>query len=278
MIKKIVFSISCIVLLWGQNNISDRKWISVSKNDTVNSFITLELFTSEGCSDCPTAEAVLNKFVNDSRKNNTNIISISQHVDYWNDLIEGQNECKGKWIDKFSQGYFTSRQFEYAKKLNIQPATPQIVINGSELITDPKEEDVKNLISKYLSVKPMYSLVLDLNNESKIEGNEILVDFKIKQNEIKKDKKYAPQLLVFLVEREIISIPDKGENCGTELHHQNIARSWISKTIRSSNTGTVKLTIPQGVNLSNASVVGIIQNLYGLEIMGASNGFDFKEK
>ena len=83
----------------------------------------IELFTSEGCSSCPPAEAWLSKL-----KNNTDlwkrIVPVAFHVDYWNRL---------GWPDRFSRSEFTDRQRRYATAWRIDSVyTPNFVVNGRE--------------------------------------------------------------------------------------------------------------------------------------------------
>jgi hypothetical protein len=77
----------------------------------------LELFTSEGCSSCPPAEAYVAELTQ-----NRNVLPLSFHVDYWDDL---------GWRDRFSLAAATQRQRVYAQSLRLSSVyTPQAVIDG----------------------------------------------------------------------------------------------------------------------------------------------------
>jgi len=81
--------------------------------------IVVELYTSQGCSSCPAADAFLGELL-DMR---TDIIGLEFHVDYWDNL---------GWKDLFSSAESTTRQRAYAKTLGLSYVfTPQMVINGS---------------------------------------------------------------------------------------------------------------------------------------------------
>src|SRR5207344_36570 len=81
----------------------------------------VELFTSEGCSSCPRADALLERLAADAATSGRPVYCLSFHVDYWDHL---------GWKDRFSSAAFTERQGEYAKRLGATSLyTPQMVVN-----------------------------------------------------------------------------------------------------------------------------------------------------
>lgn len=83
----------------------------------------LELFTSEGCSSCPPAEASLSRLVNDSRLWRE-FVPVAFHVDYWDRL---------GWKDPFASAEWTKRQETYAMNWKAEGVyTPAFVLNGRE--------------------------------------------------------------------------------------------------------------------------------------------------
>jgi hypothetical protein len=86
--------------------------------------VIVELFTSEGCSDCPPADALLRQIDLKQTRAGQLIVGISEHVTYWNNL---------GWKDPFSVPEFTERQDVYASRMSPEgPYTPQMVVNGRE--------------------------------------------------------------------------------------------------------------------------------------------------
>ena len=95
----------------------------------------VELYTSQGCSSCPPADAFLGEL---SRRDD--IIALSFHVDYW-DYIG--------WRDPFASAEATARQRAYSQKLHPRYVyTPQMVIDGAAQEMGSRRDKVLRIIER----------------------------------------------------------------------------------------------------------------------------------
>jgi hypothetical protein len=98
----------------------------------------VELFTSQGCSSCPPADAVLDQLIDKG-----NVIALAYHVDYWNYI---------GWADTLASKENTTRQYDYAKALmHSNVYTPQIVLNGRDDVDGYNIKRIKAGLDSYQS-------------------------------------------------------------------------------------------------------------------------------
>ncbi len=91
--------------------------------------VLVELFTSQGCSSCPPADALLGELAG-----RADVIALSLHVDYW-DYIG--------WKDPYASPMNTDRQRRYAEALNLRYVfTPQIVVDGRANVVGSRRDEV----------------------------------------------------------------------------------------------------------------------------------------
>lgn len=104
--------------------------------------VVVELFTSQGCSSCPPAEAVMRDLAA-----RPDLVALEWHVDYWDDLHAGSS---GKWQDPFSSPENTRRQRAYNKALLGKPSayTPQLVIDGVEETVGSRRAEIDRRIAE----------------------------------------------------------------------------------------------------------------------------------
>lgn len=92
--------------------------------------VVVELFTAQGCSDCPEANALLMRLADQP-----NVIALTYAVDYWDYL---------GWKDTFARPEFAARQRAYRRSMNLRDVyTPQIVVDGKRQLTAVEADEVE---------------------------------------------------------------------------------------------------------------------------------------
>ena len=100
--------------------------------------VLVELFTSQGCSSCPGAEAYLDRLRREQPIAGAEVIPVALHVDYFD---------RAGWKDVFSSPAFSQRQEDYARVLDTDVYTPQMVVNGREAVVATDAERVNRAVA-----------------------------------------------------------------------------------------------------------------------------------
>jgi hypothetical protein len=164
----------------------------------------LELFTSQGCSSCPPADAALKNFGKDK-----DLIPLAFHVDYWDGL---------GWKDIFSSAEFTERQKFYQHALKTDYIfTPQMIVQGRYSAVGSRVDKVLSLIDQYRQENLVSYDDIGLNLS--IDQGELLVDLD------HKTKEHGPLLVLALsYDQQHITEIERGENAGRTIDNQYIVR------------------------------------------------------
>jgi hypothetical protein len=213
-------------------------------------FAVVELFASEGCSDCPPAEDLLSQITSDARSNGKRIYTLNFQVDYWNNL---------GWTDPFSSPLFSQRQQQYSGFLPGGVYTPEMIINGKEAFVGSDGGKAQNYIDHYLGLQPGNNITLNLDQSR----NDLKVDYTLARQDSNAVINFA------LVQRGLVSHVTGGENGGRTLEHDNVVLEF--KTIDLKNVqGTVFFSKPQGDDLTRFSVIAFVQSKGDMSISAAS--------
>src|SRR5579872_562411 len=106
----------CFTGAWAMAAIASLALAAPARSAELERPVLLELFTSQSCSSCPPADALLGELAGQP-----DVLALSFHIDYWNDL---------GWVDRFSAPAFTARQQAYAQRHGFKVYTPQLVVDG----------------------------------------------------------------------------------------------------------------------------------------------------
>jgi len=158
--------------------------------------LVVELFTSEGCSSCPPAEAAIGQL-----SARADIVALAYHVDYWDDL---------GWRDRFELAQSVKRQNIYARNLHRASVyTPELVIDGR---LDALGGDGSAVARALAAQRTSVPLSISLHDA------EVLIDVGAQPQSPACDVLLVPYL------RHALSAIGRGENAGRNLEEFNIVR------------------------------------------------------
>lgn len=173
------------------------------------SAVLVELFTSEGCSSCPSADELLRQVNGNKTAGGQLIVGISEHVSYWNGL---------GWKDPFSADLYTSRQNEYGTHFQLGSVyTPQMIVNGREQFVGSDRRALEAALATE-SQRKSISLRID---SAQIKDNRVTFTYTASDLPAKS----SLQLVVVLVDDMDQSSVHRGENSGRKLTHVAVARA-----------------------------------------------------
>jgi len=197
--------------------------------------VVVELFTSQGCSSCPAADAFLHKLAK-----RDDVIALALHVDYW-DYIG--------WKDSFATPEYTARQRAYAKHAQRRMIyTPQMVINGVDDVVGNRPMDVTDVIARHHAVAPAVALrVVRAGDGILIEAEALTpIDAPLSVQVMR----YRPASTVDI---------KRGENAGRRLDYANVV-THMERLGRWDAAEPLRLSVPvQG----NEPVVVLVQQAGG---------------
>lgn len=166
--------------------------------------VVVELFTSQGCSACPPADAALAKVAA-----RPDVLALSLHVDYWDYL---------GWEDPFAQPAFTARQKAYARAAGLRTLyTPQVIVAGTESLTSPAEPDLEAVIAKAAAQAPVVAMTVSRGAQPGQYAIDLSAPKPLRQGTVVQIVRYVPQARV-----EIL----RGENAGQVLDFANVVTAW----------------------------------------------------
>jgi hypothetical protein len=214
--------------------------------------VVVELFTSEGCSSCPPADAVLLKLSQMKGSNLPNVIVLGEHVDYWNSV---------RWTDRFSSSQFTSRQQDYAQHFGLaSPYTPQMVIDGRHQLLGNDASAVGREIDAAAKSEKPAKVTLE-----KLNGSAYKVSVQSGNGK--------GRIFMAVTEDGLSSEIKGGENNGRSLSHAGVVRELrsIGTLKNGSFEGKVEVPNKRDWNQANLKLVVFAQAGDSGPILGAAS-------
>ena len=164
--------------------------------------VVVELFTSQGCSSCPPAEALFKDL-----DASGDIIGLVWHVDYW-DYIG--------WKDVFAKPDYTGRQKYYAHAMGEKMIyTPQMIFNGVEHAVGSDKERVLQIVNEQLERAPSVNFDIERN------GDVLRISAERPEGSTQKMDVYV----IHYIEESTVNIT-RGENAGHTSTYTKIVSDW----------------------------------------------------
>jgi hypothetical protein len=219
--------------------------------------VLVELFTSEGCSSCPPADALLSRLGRTQPVSGADIIILEEHVDYWDRL---------GWKDPFSSEEATARQNEFDMSFaGFEVYTPQMVVDGRAKFVGNSDSDALRAIrTASQALKPAVQLSWDKNETLAIHVEPL-------NNTVERD---GQQVFLVVAENMLHSDVKHGENAGRALEHNGVVRQLLPlakiDVTPAGFSSTVAVRSEREWNRANLRAVVFVQERRSRHILAAA--------
>jgi hypothetical protein len=222
--------------------------------------VLVELFTSEGCSSCPPADALLEKLDESQPFSGTQLIVLSEHVDYWD---------HDGWKDPASSSSMTERQDAYVRALGLKgPYTPQMIVDGNNVVDAGDPQQIVKVIQGD-AAQPKDPVRID--EVSVNEGGSGVLKARIEADG-SSDKRNADVYVAIALNR-VESQVLRGENGGRHLTHVAVVQQLtkIGKLQKGKSFDqTIQLKLKSDLGPRNVRVVVFVQEPGPGRLLGAA--------
>lgn len=172
--------------------------------------VLVELFTSQGCSSCPPADALLARLAQSS-----DVMALALHVDYWDYL---------GWADEFADPSFTARQHFYANRNGKNMVyTPQMVLDGQHFVVGSNGAEVADALMARAGATPLVEIGVELDGANRVGKRRALVSLRGGAGPVEQ----PCDVMLALVEPQHEAEITGGENAGKKITYVNIVRDLV---------------------------------------------------
>jgi hypothetical protein len=227
------------------------------------SIVVVELFTSEGCSSCPSADDVLSQLAHRQPVPGVKVLTLSEHVDYWDRL---------GWRDPFSSPAFSARQSTYDARVfhAHQVYTPQLVIDGRLERVGSDARAVQRAIEQAATSPKAAVSVAALRSDEHNLGVELHVNVSSSLSIGE-----ALDAVVAVTEDNVSTEVRRGENGGRTLKHSGVVRSLttIGTLSPQESAWSIHASVPWDRTWKPADVrvIAFLQERQSRHIVGAGS-------
>jgi hypothetical protein len=230
---------------------------------TTRSTVVAELFTSEGCSSCPPADAVLSQLVLGQPVEGAEVLALGEHVDYWDRL---------GWRDPFSSALYSSRQSNYDARVfhRHEVYTPQFVVDGR---LERVGSDISAVHRAIKQAAQAPKAAVDVA-AVRADDRDLHVDLHVNVPASLTLRESA-DVLVAIAEDNLATEVRRGENGGRTLRHSAVVRSLTTVGTLSAHERTwstsASLPIAPEWKPANLRVISFLQERASRRIVGAGS-------
>jgi hypothetical protein len=230
-------------------------------DDSSRTPVLIELFTSEGCSSCPPADALLERLDRSQPARGAELIVLSEHVDYWDDI---------GWKDPYSSHEYSERQSAYAGHLGLSSIyTPQMVVDGHiEFVGSDERQAVQAIANATKMAKtPVTLSSIRLSDEKTISLH-------LETGPLASSTEGgSAEVLIATADDSDESHVSRGENAGRTLTHVAVLRNLVrvgtvTRTDRFSRDVSIHLN---NLNSRNVRLVAIVQEPMAGRVWGVES-------
>ena len=215
--------------------------------------VLVELFTSEGCSSCPPADALLEKLDRAQPVPDAEILVLSEHVDYWNSL---------GWRDPFSSHEFSSRQEAYGRRFHLDGVyTPQMVVDGSSELVGSDSRQALAAIGRAARVERAQVRISRIQPSEASPAN-IRVEVA--------PGRFSGEVYLAVAEARATSQVLRGENRGRSLQHVAVVRRIQSIGNWNGRIQFAKDLVVNEASISAARLIAFVQESGDSRVLGAA--------
>lgn len=216
--------------------------------------VIVELFTSEGCSSCPPADALLSRLTRTQPVAGADVIALGEHVDYWD---------HGGWADRFSSHKLTVRQNDYANSFRKDTVyTPQMIVDGQAQFVGSDEGAARDAIAR-AARRPKARVSLARAGDT----------LSVRVDQVPPPEGGGPtDVFLAITESGLSSSVGGGENAGRRLGHSAVVRQLTPLGVISGGAFSAAPSVHLAADWRRAdlSAVVFVQERASRRIVGAA--------